>query len=137
MADGQGSQPRGKPPLDIQAPDLQAIARDWVTIWQSELSAMATDRELQDGWVRLVELWADAAERATRLFPLGRRPSSHDEPSGHTGSTAPARAASVMAPPDDRDAAIRRLAERVAELERRLAENERCRYPGAGNGTDT
>jgi hypothetical protein len=26
-------------------PDLAALARDWVTLWQSELAAIATDRE--------------------------------------------------------------------------------------------
>ncbi len=135
MADGQGSMPRSEPPPDLQAPDLQAMARDWITIWQSELSAMATDRELQDAWVRLVKLWADAAESAARLLPQTR----HDQSPGRSRSAAPPRAPSVMAPSDDRDAAIRRLAERVAELERRLADNEGSRNPGdgAGNGTNT
>jgi hypothetical protein len=137
MADGQGSEPSGKHPPDRPAPDLRAMARDWITIWHSELSAMATDRELQESWVRLVKLWADAAERATRLRPPSPLP--NDEPSGRTGSAAQARAASTMAPPDDRDAAIRHLAERVAELERRLADYDASRNAGAGcgNGTDT
>jgi uncharacterized protein YceH (UPF0502 family) len=97
-------------------PDPQAEARDWITIWQSELAALATDRELAEGWVRLVTLWAEAAERATRLLP-----GAHD-PHGPAGPAAPPRPAAAVAALDARDATIERLAERVAELERRLAE---------------
>jgi hypothetical protein len=116
MADGQG----GTPP-----PDLQAIARDWVTIWQSELSAMASDRELQNAWIQLVGTWSNAAELMTRLLPAGR----HDTASGCAGAASPAGSAAPVAPSDDRDAAIQRLADRVADLERRLAAS------GHGNGS--
>jgi uncharacterized protein YceH (UPF0502 family) len=108
MAEGKGGQP---------PPDLQAMARDWITIWQSELSALATDRELQDSWVRMVTLWAETAERASRLLP----PGWHDGADRRTGSSPPARSATPVAAPDDRDAAIQRLEQRIAELERRLA----------------
>ena len=99
--------------------DLPAQARDWITIWQSELTAMATDRELVDAWTRLLTLWAEAAERATRLLPGGPPP---DGSPGRPGPAAPAGATPALAAPDARDATIERLAERVAELERRLAE---------------
>jgi len=96
-------------------PDLQAMARDWVAIWQSEFTALAADRETQEAWARWVTAWAAAAEAAAALLPVG-----HDGVGG-ARSTAPAGAAAAVAAPDARDDAIRRLAERVAELERRLA----------------
>ena len=30
--------------------DTRALARDWITLWQSELTAMAADREMREGW---------------------------------------------------------------------------------------
>jgi hypothetical protein len=106
MADGQGP------------PDPQALARDWITIWQSELAALATDREMHDAWLRWVGLWADAANAAARLLPKAL---AHEPAGGRPGTVAAPGAASVMAAPDPRDAAIERLAARVEELERRLA----------------
>ncbi|MEJ0048253.1 MAG: hypothetical protein WDN04_20605 [Rhodospirillales bacterium] len=107
MPNGQGETP---------SPDPQAQARDWITIWHSELTAMATDRELVDGWARLVTLWAEAAERAARLLPGG----VPDGAAGRAGPAAPPGPAAPVAAPDARDATIQRLADRVAELERRL-----------------
>jgi hypothetical protein len=104
---------QGDPPF----PDPQGQARDWITIWQSELTALATDREMVDAWTRLVTLWAETAERAARLLPAG----APDAAGGRTGPAAPAGAAAPVAAPDARDATIQRLADRVAELERRLA----------------
>jgi hypothetical protein len=96
--------------------DPQQLARDWITIWQSELNAAATDRELLDGFVRLVDQWAKAAQAAATLLPGG-----DDDEGGCAGSRPPAGAAAAAAAPDARDAAIERLAERVAALERIIA----------------
>jgi hypothetical protein len=143
MADGTGGMPppnHGRPAGQGGAgpgggaggassfPDMAA---DWITIWQSELAAMATDRELQEGWLRMVDLWAQAAQSMTRLMP--RAPGGHDGSGGRAGSAAAAGAAAVMAAPDARDAAIRHLAERVDELERQLASLGGARS-GAGSG---
>jgi hypothetical protein len=100
------------------------MAADWITIWQSELAAMATDREMQDNWVRLVAVWAQAAEQATRLLAGV----AHSAAAGCAGPASPSRPASAMAASDSRDAALQRLAERVDELERRL----RTIDPGSG-----
>jgi hypothetical protein len=117
MADGQGAQPPA---------DLQAQLADWITIWHSELASMATDRELQETWVRLVGLWAQTAERAARLLPA---PATYEPTPGPTRTTPPPGATPAVAPPDARDATINRLAERVAELERRLADLVRAGEP--------
>ena len=77
---------------------------------------MASDRELQEMWIQLVANWSNAAEFMVRLLPTAR----HDDAAGHAGAAAATGPAAPMAPPDDRDAAIQRLADRLAELERRL-----------------
>jgi hypothetical protein len=120
----------GDPPPDPQA-DLQDLARDWITLWQSELSALAVDREAQEGWQALLAVWAGAAAAMLQGLPRG----GHD--SGRSRAPAAPRAAPAAAAPDagdakhGRDAEIERLGRRIAELERRLAELER-----GGSGAD-
>ena len=52
-------------------PDLAALARDWVTLWQSELAAIAADREAQESWQAIVALWAGAAGAMLTAAPRG------------------------------------------------------------------
>ncbi len=58
MTPGDRSDP---PPGDPAGEDLQGLARDWITLWQSELAALAVDREAQETWHVLLSLWAGAA----------------------------------------------------------------------------
>ena len=112
-----GGQAGGQPVRGWHCP-RQSDARfagDGVAIWQSEFTALAADRETQEAWARWVTAWAAAAEAAAALLPVG-----HDGVGG-ARSTAPAGAAAAVAAPDARDAAIERLAGRVAELERIIA----------------
>ena len=37
------------------------LAKDLVAMWQSELTAMAADRELRETWTATMVLWAQAA----------------------------------------------------------------------------
>jgi len=92
-----------------RAAEMQALARDWITLVQSELAAIAADREAQETWRALLGLWAGAATLMVNAVP--KAPGRDGPPAG----PPPAAAA-----PDPRDAEIRRLAERLAELERRL-----------------
>jgi hypothetical protein len=94
-------------------PSPAKIWQDWVTIWQSELNAMGTDREVQAAWAKLVSLWAQGARAAAAFLPDGAPGRARPEP--------PAGPAAPAAAPDARDAALERLAKRVEELERRLA----------------
>jgi hypothetical protein len=107
---------RDKPAWSDFGADMQGLARDWITVWQSELAASAVDRELQEAWQRMLTLWAQAAGGLVG----GPLPGWHD--AGGSRSPAAPRATAAAAAPDTRDAEINRLAERVAELERRLAE---------------
>ena len=102
------------PPRD-HGTEWRDTARDWVTIWQSEMAALAEDREALEMWRGAVDGWARMAETMIDAMPdagLNDRVS---------GSAAPAGAAPAPAAPDPRDAELARLAERVAELERRLS----------------
>ena len=96
--------------------DARKVAEDWITIWQSEMTAVAQDRELVEGLTLLVDRWAQAA-RVTAAF----LPGPSDASGGRAGARAQAGPPAADAAPDARDAAIRGLAERVAELERILA----------------
>jgi hypothetical protein len=105
--------------------ELGEVAQDWITLWQSELSALAMDREAQETWQALLALWAGAAgamlSALPRTDPDGRNPAGSRTP----GPTAASRPAPAAAAPDPRDAEIERLGRRVAELEQRLVELER------------
>ena len=103
--------------------DWRALARDWVTIWQSELAALADDREAAQTWQRMVDGWARMAEAmiAATPEPSPAHPSPAHRDERVPGPAAPAGATAAAAAPDARDAELERLATRVAELERRLA----------------
>jgi hypothetical protein len=97
------------------------LAEDWVALWQSELTAMAADRELREFWTAMVTLWAGAATSA-----LGAMRAPHD-----TGRTAvapqPARSAAAAAASEPGVDEVECLNRRIAELEQRVAEFERER----------
>jgi hypothetical protein len=116
MDRGEGGE---MPPADPAA-DLHELARDWITLWQSELAALAVDREMQEAWRVLLSLWAGAAAASLAALPRGMP----HEPARTRPADAP-RAASPAAAPAAGDAEIERLRGRVAELERRLAGLER------------
>ena len=106
--------------------DLQALARDWITLWQSELAATAVDREAQEGVQALVALWAGAAGAMLSAMPRGmHEPGPFSAQPFGTGTPVAPRAAAAAAAPDARDAEIERLGRLVGELERRLADLER------------
>jgi hypothetical protein len=120
--------PAGRPdePADASdppAPDARRLAQDWITLWQSELTATAADRECAEVWQTLIGLWAGMAGAIVQHLPQG----VHDTtaPSGRAGAAASSRPAPAAAAPDPRDAEIERLAGQIADLERRLAALER------------
>jgi hypothetical protein len=89
-------------------------ARDFLAIWQSELVAMAADRELREGWTALITLWANSAAAFIHDHP----------PSGSAGAAQPAGAAAFGPAPDPRLDEIARLRRHIAELEQRLGRFE-------------
>jgi hypothetical protein len=137
---------RSVPPPHRAGGDLKDLSRelaqDWMTVWQSELSALAVDREIREAWHLMSARWTEAA---TALFggmgvgamgvggmgPGGLGQGAPYDPAG-TGFAAAAADAAPRAPPaaaapDPRDAEVGQLRERVLELEQRLAKLERRR----------
>jgi hypothetical protein len=121
-------------------PDLDALARDWITLWQSELAAIAADREAQETWQAILALWAGAAGALLTAAPRARTPPAYTPPArapderadGRSGAAAPTGTAPAAAAPDPRDGEIERLTRHVAELESRLADLERGVRRGGG-----
>ena len=149
MSDGtEGGQGPAAPP------DLAALARDWITLWQSELAALAADREAQEMSEAVLALWAGMAGSLLAAVPRARGPgmeapapgfgldpesaapdaphappaapgASDESADRRAGAAAPAGAAADPAAPGPGDAALERLHRRLAELESRLAALER------------
>ena len=91
------------------------LAKNLVAIWQSELTAMAADRELRESWVTMIQLWAQAANTVATLLP-------HDPAPRGTVSAQPSRSKAADAASEPGLDEVSQLNRRVAELERRLAE---------------
>ena len=103
---------------DRGVPDAAALMRDWMTLVQTELAGLATDREALETWQALAGVWARG---------LG----GHERPHDPAGSAAVA--AAPAAGGDAGHAAIGALLERIDALERRVAELEqRGRRPKRG-----
>ena len=96
---------------------------DWITLWQSELTALAADREMREAAQALIALWDSAAHSLAATFPAR----ADDRPSGRPRPAEPPRPAPAAAAPaaGDDGAELARLRARLAELESRIAELER------------
>ena len=93
----------------------EQLAKDFVAVWQSELTAMAADRELRESWAATLGLWAQAASMAAAMLP-------HDPPPRSPGAAQPPRSAPAAAASGPGLDEVQQLSRRVAELEQRLAE---------------
>lgn len=106
------------------------LAKNLLAIWQSELTAMAADRELRETWVALVRLWAQTASASAALWP-------HDSTAGSSVSAQPPGPAAPDAASGPGLDEISRLNRRVSELERDLAElRTQRRQPAPPPGDD-
>ncbi len=101
------------------AHDTDTLAEDWVALWQSEMAAMAADRELRETWTGLLALWASTAGAALKLAS-----GAYDHAGGTAGvagAVKPAGSPPAAAASDLGSDEARRLYERIAELESRLS----------------
>ncbi len=57
-----------------EEPDLHRLAQDWITLWESELSALAADPELREAWQAMSAVWAGAMTAMLRAMPRGSTP---------------------------------------------------------------
>jgi hypothetical protein len=112
-----------------ESPDLEALARRYLDLWQDQMAAMAADPELSDTLARLWQttaaggpagwaaLWGAAAPN-TAATPGAARTSAAGTRDPSAGPTPAA------APPRQRADDVADLARRVAELEVRLGRIE-------------
>lgn len=123
---GNGSHPFS----ERDVPDPAKLAQDWITLWQSELAALAADPEMREAWQTTASLWARAMTAMLHAMPRQTDGTRHDrgqddryDQSGRRAGTADAPGPpAAAAASDPRDAEIDRLSHQVAALERRLAE---------------
>jgi hypothetical protein len=159
---GRGGDAPGQSRADAASADLAGLARDWIELWQSEVTALAADPETAETWARLASLWAGVAASGIAAMPRGAAhehgfpvppawPGQPWPPAGPFSWPAqPARPAAAAAAPDAGGDAPRRPADdaaagpllarvldRLEAIERRLAALERRGLderagPGAG-----
>jgi hypothetical protein len=134
--------------------ELERLAEDWIALWQSEVAALAADRELAEawaGWATATAGWwrgAMAARPPAMPMPLPTMPmpgwpfwppagmpgAAHDRPDAAARPAPPAPAPEPRHDAGhggaDDAAALRR---RVEQLEQRLADLE---GGAGGSGTD-
>jgi hypothetical protein len=115
--------------------DLEKLAEDWIALWQSEVAGLAADPELAERWAAFAALgaaWFRAAAQFSKPFTPGA--SQHDStvpPPRPAPAAAPSGAGGDTGHGGSGGAARDAMAERIAILERRLADLE----SGAGGGS--
>ncbi|HQT88284.1 MAG TPA: hypothetical protein PK677_06975 [Acidiphilium sp.] len=120
-------------------PALADLAQDWVTLWQSEMTALARDREAQEHWAKLVGFWAGiavqvmTANAATANAAAARSRDGHAPRPARTNDPArPAPAPAASDPggqPRADQLTIAGLHRRIIDLEARLAALDRSSEP--------
>lgn len=115
--------------------DIEKLAEDWIALWQSEVAGLAADPELVEKWAAFASLgaaWFKAAAQFSEPFTPGAA-AQHDSA---VPPSRPAPAATTSGAGGDTGdggsggAARDAMAERIAILERRLADLE----SGGGGG---
>jgi hypothetical protein len=107
------------------------LAEDWVALWQSELTAMASDRELRESMTAMVALWASTANAALGLLRAPYEHANSQPTPGTAGAAQPPGSPPLAAAPQPRLDEVERLNRRITELEQRLANFERNQPPAA------
>jgi hypothetical protein len=92
------------------------FAEEWIALWQSELTAMAADRELQETVTAMLALWASTATATVNILQMPYEPARRDAKT--LQPARPPAAAAAFEPGMDEVAGLHR---RIAELEQRLA----------------
>lgn len=105
--------------------ELERLAEDWITLWQSEIAGWAADPELAEQWAAWAALGAAWMRAAATMAPRARAPDDRPPP---PPGPPPAAAASgprgAARPGGDDQPRPDPMAERLAALERRLADLE-------------
>jgi hypothetical protein len=116
--------------------DIEKLAEDWIALWQSEVAGLAADPELVEKWAAFASLgaaWFKVAAQFSKPFTPGAA-TTHDSavpPPRPAPAAAPSGAGGDTGDGGSGGAARDSMAERIAILERRLADLE----SGAGGGS--
>jgi hypothetical protein len=122
-----------------EPPEMDALARRFLALWQDQLVATASDPELAAALTRMMTLtgaalapWTAAMQAAVRRRDVDEAapPDAADAPERPAAADAPERPAAAPAASGDGGDALAELARRLAALEERLALLE----AGAGGG---
>ncbi len=100
------------------------LARDWITLWQSELNALGMDPEALRSWRAATQTWSGIAAWFLQAMPKARPAQPDDTQKRRSASKSTARPAAFVVAPDAGGNEIVRLTQHVAQLERRLANLE-------------
>ncbi|MEL0012661.1 MAG: hypothetical protein VW881_04440 [Alphaproteobacteria bacterium] len=112
-------------------PDLAALAREYLDLWEDQLTAMTSDPDLARQTSRFFDALGAFGAQANPLFSaqlaalLRTSPPSAATGTADDRDTRSAAASGTETPafaPDDRDERLDQLARRVADLEKRIAE---------------
>jgi hypothetical protein len=103
-----------------ESPDLAALARRYVDLWQDQLTAMAADPALAESTARLLQALVPAG------WPPQQRPQDDDAsifsaPGSSSPGFSKAGSKAAGAAPGQRDRRVDELTRRLAALEKRLA----------------
>jgi hypothetical protein len=98
-----------------ESPDLAALARRYVDLWQDQLTAMAADPALAESTARLLQALVPAG------WPPQQRPQDDDASIFSAPGFSKTGAKAAGAAPGKRDRRVDELTRRLAALEKRLA----------------
>jgi hypothetical protein len=101
-----------------EPPEMEALARRFLALWQEQLVATASDPALADALARLMTLAGGALAPWTAALQAAARARDGDD------RAVADRAAPAAAAPRDGGDAVADLARRLAALEERLAQLE-------------
>jgi hypothetical protein len=116
--------------------DLDRLAEDWIALWQSEIAGLAADPELAEQWAAWAALGAAWMRAATAMAPRFTPGPGHDRAAappwppaaapapGPGGAAGDGRDHQPGPQPAAAEPGRAAMAERLAELERRLADLE-------------
>ena len=108
-----------------QTPDLDELARQYLDLWQQHLGALAADAVVADTMAKTLELMNGSAAAFAQMAQHGTQQPGDTNHGGESSGTA-----TVGAAPGRSDDDLGKLAGRIEELERRIAELESA--PGGG-----